>query len=77
MYNILFIGRVSVFVMPCLFWVRQMFITLQPKKIQYDSLRGFMWKKWAKVDELRGIYIFFSKDTNEKIHCEEVQGINF
>ncbi len=23
------------------------------------------------------IYIYISKDTNEKVHCEDVQGINF
>jgi hypothetical protein len=43
-----------------------MFITLQPKQIQYDSHTGFMWKKCAKVDELWGILIFFQKTQMKK-----------
>jgi hypothetical protein len=49
MYNILFIGRVSVFVMPCLFWARQMFITLQPKKFSMTLTKDLCEKKVQKL----------------------------
>jgi len=71
MYNILFIGRVSVFVMPLFILGEANVHHSATKKIQYDSHKGFMWKKCAKVDGLWGrniyIYIYFQETQMKKL----------
>jgi hypothetical protein len=58
-----------------------MFITLQPKKFSMTLTKDLCEKNVLKLmDFEKYIYIYiyiFSKDTNEKTHCKEVQGVNF
>ncbi len=68
------------FVMPCLFWVRKRSLLCNQKTFSMTLTKDFCEKNVPKLMNLYiyiYIYIYISKDTNEKVHCEDVQGINF